>query len=153
VSCPEGFHQVSRSYSKGLRNKVSDSDFCLDVATGIPPCLDPCIAPCPLCVVTLNVHIFDLDCLAHPPTGAFLNALNDNLCRRQVLAVVFWGDLETSNISKDSSQVPSPAIDYPSSSSGSLVQSPDNNRLRKAGRRTCLARRQQAGVLGDFHSF
>jgi hypothetical protein len=117
---------------------VSGSDFFLCVEIGIPLCLDRCIVLCLLCVVTSNVHIRAPDCRAGPPpSAAFPNALSYILCHRQALAVVFSNDLETSNISKGSIEVPSPAIDYPSSSSGSLVQSRDNNLLRMAGRRTC----------------
>ena len=43
-------------------------------------------------------------------------------CHRQVLAVVFFGYLNTSNISTDSRQVPFQAIDYPSGDFGSLVK-------------------------------
>jgi hypothetical protein len=120
---------------------VSGSGFYLGVVTDNPLGLDPCTVLCPLCVVTSNVHIHALGRRDGPPSGAFPNAPSYILYRRQVLAVVFSDDLETSNISKGSSEVPSPAIDYPSSSSGSLVLSHDNNRLRMAGRRTCLARR------------
>jgi hypothetical protein len=103
-------------------------------------------------VVTSNVHICALDYHDGPPSGAFQNARGCILCHQQALAVVFSDDLETSNISKGSSEVPSPAIDYPSSKSGSLVLSRDNNRPRMAGHRTCLARRQVAVVVGDLHS-
>lgn len=131
---------------------MSGYDFSLDAATGIPLCLDPCIVLCPLGVVTSNDHIRDPDCHARHPSGAFPNALSYIPCRPQALVAVFSDDLETSNISKGSSEVPCPAIDYPSSSSGSLVQSPYNTRLRMAGRRTCLARCQETAVLDDCHS-
>jgi hypothetical protein len=131
---------------------VSGSDFCLGVVIDSPLGLDPYTALCPLCVVTSNVHICALDYHDGPPSGAFQNARGCILCHQQALAVVFSDDLETSNISKGSSEVPSPAIDYPSSKSGSLVLSRDNNRPRMAGHRTCLARRQVAVVVGDLHS-
>jgi hypothetical protein len=120
---------------------VSGSDFCLGVVIDSPLGLDPYTALCPLYVATSNVHIHGFYCHACPPSGASPNAQNHILFRLQVLAVVFSDYLETSNISKGSSEVPSPAIDYPSSNSGSLVLSRDNNRPRMVGRRTCLARR------------
>jgi len=120
---------------------VSGCDFCLGVEIGIPPYLDRYTVLYPLCVVTSNVHIRVPDCHADPPSGAFLNALSYILYRLLVLAEVFSDDLETSNISKGSSEAPSPTIDYPSESFRSLARG--NNRPRKAGHRTYLARRQR----------
>jgi hypothetical protein len=98
-------------------------------------------------VVTSNVRTRAPD--SHgPPSGVFPNGCHIP-CRPQVLEVVFLDYLETSNISKGSSEALSPSIDYPSSSSGSLVLSLDNNRLRMADRRTCLARRQKTAGLSD----
>jgi hypothetical protein len=128
---------------------VSDCDFYLGVEIDIPPCLDRYTVLSPLCVVTSNVHIRVPDCHAGLPSGACLNALSYILYRLQVLAEVFSDDLETLYISKGSSEAPSPTIDYPSAWFGSLVTSYDNNRLRQAGRHTCLARRQRVAALGD----
>lgn len=131
---------------------MSDFDFYPGVEIGIPLCLDRCIVLCPLYVATSNVHIHGLYCHACPPSGASPNAQNHILFRLQVLAVVFSDYLETSNISKGSSEALSPAIDYPSSRSGSFVPSRDNNRLRMADRRTYLARPQRTAGLGGWCS-
>lgn len=133
-------------------NKVSGFDFFLAVETGIPLCLDPCIVLCPLCVVTSNVRSRAPLRHADPPSCASPIAPSNILCHPQVLAVVFLDDLETSNISKNSCEVLSPAIDYPSSNYGSLALSRDSYHLRMARRRTYLARRQRPAVLGDCSS-
>jgi hypothetical protein len=65
---------------------------------------------------------------------------------------VFLDDLETSNISKGSSDAPYPTIDYPSANSGSLATSCDNTRPRKADHRTCLNRRQRKPALDGRYS-
>jgi hypothetical protein len=134
-----------------LHSKVSGFDFYLGVEIGIPPCLDRCIVLCSLCAVTSNVHTRAPHSHGGPPNGAFPNGSHIP-CRPQVLEVVFLDYLETSNISKGSSEALSPSIDYPSSRSGSLVLSRDNNRLRVADRRTCLARRQKTARLGGWCS-
>jgi len=131
---------------------VSGFDFFLDVETGIPLCLDPCTVLYRLCEVTSNVRSCAPD--RHDlPSCASLNASSNTLCHRQVLAVVSSDDLETSNISKGSSEVRFPAIDYPSSNSGSLALRRDSDRPGMAHRRTYLARGQWPAVSGDCSSW
>ena len=63
---------------------------------------------CSLCVGISNVHVLALDCRADLPSASSLKSPSCILCRPQVRAVVFLDDLEISNISKNSSEVPSP---------------------------------------------
>ena len=75
-------------------------------------------------------------------------------CRPLVLEEEFLYYLETLNISTDSTQAPSPTIDYPSANSGSLGTTSYDNRLCKADRRTYLhhGRGQRRAVPTDRNS-
>jgi hypothetical protein len=88
------------------------------------------------------------------PLCAGLDWRNCMPCRPLVLEEEFLYYLETLNISTDSSQAPSPTIDYPSANSGSLGTTSYDNRLCKADRRTCLhhGRGQRRAVPTDRNS-
>jgi hypothetical protein len=75
-------------------------------------------------------------------------------CRPLVLEEEFLYYLETLNISTDSTQAPSPTIDYPSANSGSLGTTSYDNRLCKADHRTYLhhGRGQRRAVPTDRNS-
>lgn len=111
-----------------------------------------------LCLLVLEISSVHICARSRRRIGLLLRAgldwRNCMPCRPLVLEEEFLYYLETLNISTDSSQAPSPTIDYPSANSGSLGTTSCDNRLRKADRRTYLhhGRGQMRAVPTDRNS-